>query len=187
MRDTCLMLIALTGCDDLVASAPESPCPPAFAQDETGECVFDEEAVADLMRSFADGDLVQINAEPFPQVTDSNVERNVYITPLFVAPGLDTVDLYQLVDPYRADDELPFEFPVGTAIVHERVDGLEGSTIQVKREEGFEGDEGRQWWFGKYWPDGEPDLVDCTPCILCHTETAHPGTEGLYGVPGDAR
>lgn len=180
-----LLFVALLGCDDFVEADWVDPCPPAFALDANGECVFDEASVQQIMRTFDQGDMALINPEPFEQITSPEVLRNVWVNSLPTDAGGDTVGLYRLVDP-ETHDELPAEFPVGTVIVHERVDGIEGSTVQVKRELGFENEGGGRWWFGKYFPDGTPDEDPCNPCHYCHTLEQHPGTEGLWGVPREA-
>lgn len=147
-------------------------------EDATGECVFDEDSVQELMRTFDHGGLARVNAVPFEQITHPGVMRDVWITPA-------AESLYRQVDP-DADLELSRAFPVGTVIVHERIDGSEGNTVQVKREPGRVGDNGEVWWFGKYFLDGSPDVDPCSPCIACHSLDMHPTTEGLFGVPRHA-
>lgn len=165
-----LLLPALAACDDLTHAYVTPSCPPTSVEDEAGACHFDEAEVAELVRTFDRGRLVRVNAVPFEQISSAGVMRNVWITPEAEA-------LYRRVDPDR-EVALPEPFPVGTAIVHERVDRLEGHTVQVKLEDG--------WWFGKYFDDGTPDEVPCTPCVACHNEDLHPTTEGLWGVPRHA-
>ncbi len=180
----CVVLPLLSACD--LDPAQRSECPPAFEANRDGACAFSEAAVARIMKTYDNGELVKVNAEPFPQITDSDVMRNVWITPLPTVQGLDTVDLYTLIDP-DGSTELPAAFPVGTVIVHERVDRAEGSTVQVRRELGYANEGGGPWWFGKFYEDGTPDNNDCLPCWTCHTLDMHPDTEGLWGVPMEAR
>ncbi len=54
-----------------------------------------------------------MNTESFEQLTDSSILRNVWVS-------VESAWRYRPVD------------PGGTVIVHERVDGLEGSTIQIE-------------------------------------------------------
>jgi len=181
-----LLLVSLTACDDYTMERPaadnEPPCSPGFVEDD-GACLFDEVAVADLMRTLADGRLEKVNDAPFLQVMGPPLERNVWVTPIPVeGTDLTAADLYRLVVPDR-HEPLPAAFPVGTLIVHETVDRSEGHTVQVKLDEDYDDGAGRSWWTGKFYDDGEPDLNDCTPCIACHNHEAQPETEGLIGVP----
>jgi hypothetical protein len=139
------------------------------------------------MRHFDDGQLVRINDEPFEQVMGPGLTRNVWVSPVPLddAPGT-AVDLYRLIDPF-SDEELPVEFPIGTLIVHETVDRIEGHTVQVKLGDDHADENGRTWWFGKYFDDGTPDEAECSPCIMCHNPSMRPATDGLFGVTFDAR
>ena len=177
-----LPLLPLLGCDTPLFAKPD--CPPLHAR-AGGECAIDERAVSKLMRNFDDGQMVQINQEPFDQVMGERTSRNVFVLPLPAADGLTSVDLYRMVDPFDFDDVLPSAFPVGTAIVHERIDRVEGNTIQVRLADDYANEAGEPWWFGKFYDDGTPDENACSPCSVCHS-AANAGTEGLIGVPVDA-
>lgn len=173
----------LAGCDDTVFV---EPCPPAFALGPEG-CVFDEDAVAEIARTFDAGGLVRINAAPFRQYAGSSIRRNVWVTPVPLGNGQDAVDLYLGVDPTSvAPVGDPLAFPVGTVVVHEAVDREEGHGVTVRREEGWTDEEGRGWYMAKLFDDGTPDAVPCTPCVACHSDAARPATDGLWGVPPSA-
>lgn len=180
-----LLALALAGCDDLLAES--ATCPPAFSSDETGACVFDEDAVAALVRTFEDAGFVKINAEPFLQIYGTQIERNVWVTPLRT-PGLRITasDLYAAVDPDAPDRPLIDDFPVGTVIVHEAIDRTEGHGVRVKREPGWDSEDGHSWWFGKIFDDGTPDENECSPCTDCHGPSVLLPTEGLVGVTREA-
>lgn len=182
-----LLFVTLTACDDFIMEpAPADGCTPGFVE-EDGACVFDEMAVAELMRTFEQGELEKVNVASFTQIMGPPLERNVWVTPLPVeGTDLTAADLYQLVVPFD-DARLPAAFPVGTLIIHETVDRSEGHTVQVKLDDDYDDGAGRSWWTGKYYDDGEPDLNDCTPCIACHNMDARPESEGLIGLPDDAR
>jgi hypothetical protein len=196
----------LAGCADASLSADTDDsstpaCGPGFVMTEAG-CEFSEEAVAEVVRTFDQGSLVLVNAEPFMQEMGTNIRRNVWVSPTPLDSGddesadastfagasdnaLTAVDLYLLIDPSEYDTDLPEEFPVGTFILHEAVDREEGHGIQVKLSEPKEED-GRDWWFGKMFDDGKVDETECSPCIACHNDDVRPTNEGLWGVPTTA-
>jgi hypothetical protein len=171
----------------LLACDAELVCAPGFVNvDEV--CSFSEAEVASLMTRFDQGELVKINSEVFMDYA-VNVERNVWVSP--VPLGEDTlltaVDLYQEIDPNDDETILSQDFPVGTLIVHERIDGFEGHTVQVKLGADFSDELGRDWWFGKFYDDGTADEVACEPCENCHSQEQRPNTDGLWGVASDFR
>lgn len=175
--------VLFAGCAESVAS---SNCGPAMI-DVAGACVFDEAAALDLITHFDDGSLVKMNRTPFAQYVGDQLTRNVWLAELPVADSeLTTVDLYDLVDPTDNTTVLPADFPAGTVIVHEAVERSEGHGVLVKRDDGYENAAGEPWWFGKVYDDGTYDLNACLPCESCHTEI-RAGTEGLWGVPVEAR
>jgi len=186
------ILILLTGCNDVLVGVEEEACPPGFVEGAEG-CEFDELAVVEVLRSFDDGSLVRINAVPFVQTMGPNLLRNVWVSPvpinnavLSAGPQMDAADLYMEVDPYDHEAILSAEFPIGTLIVHETVNREEGHTVQVKLGADHADENGRDWWFGKYYDDGTPDTNDCSPCTTCHTSDARPNSDGLWGVPREA-
>ncbi|MCB9677924.1 MAG: hypothetical protein H6737_22690 [Alphaproteobacteria bacterium] len=179
MRVAPLLSLALLACDD----APFGACPPLFTGPPDA-CAFDEGLVPELVRGFDDGRLVRVNAEPFEQITE-NTQRNVWISRLPVTADLDTVDLYTALDPFEPR-ALDAPFPVGTVLLHERIDLAEGHTLQVRMPDDYVNAGGGPWWFGKHFADGTPDEVPCSPCEMCHSADQRPGTEGLWGVPPDA-
>ena len=170
----------------LTACAPE--CPVGFA-DQDGTCVFDEEAVLDLVTHFDDGSLVKINEEPFMQVLGDTFERNVWMSELPLPGGgrEDTTDLYRRIDPNRGDVVLDEEFPVGTLFIHEAVNREEGHGVLVRRDD-LDGDTLIPgWWAAKVFDDGTFDLNCGMPCEMCHAPSMRPDTQSLWGVPLDAR
>ncbi|MFZ5476999.1 MAG: hypothetical protein ACOZNI_09520 [Myxococcota bacterium] len=174
-----------------LACAPvdDTPCPPGFVVDIfDGACVFDEDSVVDVVVNMDSSGLVRVNAEPFVQVMGPAFERNVWVSPVpsREEPGADALALYLAIDPEDPDGELWADFPVGTLLVHETVNREEGHTVQVKRDDWLD-ENGRGWWFGKYYDDGTKDENACTPCVACHNGDTRPGTEGLWGVPHHAR
>lgn len=185
MRPSCLLPVALlAACGE--ALVPSDPCPPTFALAEDGQCAFDEEAVLELVRTFDDGGLVRVNDEPFEQIYGTLIQRNVWITPLPLPGGGTAATLYAGIDPDDNVTPLAQDFPTGTVIVHEAIDREEGHGVQIKREEGWVGEDGRDWWFGKIFDDGSYDPNECSPCEMCHSDANRPMTDGLVGVTRDA-
>jgi hypothetical protein len=176
------MGLAITsGCNDVLF---ERPCPAFFVRGASG-CVLAEERVADLARTFRDGQLARINAAPFQQLFGSSIRRNVWVSPIELPDGRTAADLYRTIDPER-DVVLDGAFPVGTIIVHEAVDQQEGHAIQIRREEAWDDGHGRHWWFGKYFDNGTLDDNPCSPCTDCHSLELRGGSDGLWGVPRGA-
>ncbi len=165
----------------LGACLTEAPCPVAFVVNPIdGACIFDEASVLELVTRFDDGTLAKVNDEPFVQVMDPGIRRNVYMTDYAIGEtGVGTVELYETVSP-SGSDELTLTFPVGTLIVHEAVDREEGHGVLVKRHRSFDNLNGTDWWFGKVYDDGTYDTNACTPCTACHVRNE---TEGLWGIP----
>ena len=177
-----LALAMMVGCDDLTVGVP---CPPMHER-RGGACEFQHDAAEWIARTFRD-ELELVNDEPFQQVIAAGAPllRNVWITPLPLGDGRTATDLYTEIDPFEPS-EIDSDFPIGTVLVHEAVEGTEGNTMQVHLGAGYDDGNGRHWWFGKYYEDGTPDEVPCTPCTACHSNEVRPGSDGLWGVPREA-
>ena len=181
------VLVMATGCHETPVEAQGDGCPPLFRDGPYG-CLFDEDAVNEVAQTFRESDLEKINNEPFLQVVTlgTPILRNVWVSPVPLLDGSRTAsDLYRMINPH-ASDQLDADFPVGTIIVHEAVNGEEGNGIQVRREDTWDDGSGRPWWFAKIFDDGTLDENPCSPCVACHATTVRPGSEGLWGVPREA-
>lgn len=187
------IVLLIVGCAPENVDPAEDRCYPGYEPGPLG-CVFSEDATADTIRHMDDGRLVKINAVPFLQEMGPSLNRNVWVSPVPVPDWfdpntgmqLDAADLYMLVDP-SSNDVLPAEFPIGTLIIHETIDREQGHTVQVKVGGAtFLDENGRDWWFGKYFDDGLPDENDCTPCTTCHNDGVRPESDGIMGVPRSA-
>jgi hypothetical protein len=174
-----LTVAMVWGCDDPTVGAG---CPPLHER-RGGECQLQEAAA--VARTFRDA-LELVNDEPFLQVVAAGTPllRNVWISSLPLGDGRTTVDLYRTIDPSEPT-EIDGDFPIGTVLLHEAVDGSEGNTMQVHLGPEYDDGNGRHWWFGKYYEDGLPDDEPCTPCTACHSNELRPGSDGLWGVPRD--
>jgi hypothetical protein len=170
-------LVLLVGCDDALFPG----CEPGWVLDG-GVCAFSESEVADAIASGRYRTFEKINEAPFAQIYGTPLERNVWVSPTLVDGGDgDAAALYATILP-TGDVTRELDFPIGTMIVHETVNGEEGHGIRVRREEGFVGPEGHGWWFGKIFDDGTVDDNPCSPCSDCHAEALRPEADGLIGV-----
>ena len=85
MSRSLLPLLVLAGCDDFIADGPT--CPPAYTEIPDEGCVFDEEQVFELVRTFDEGAFVKVNHDPFTQIYGVLIQRNVWVTPVPLNPG----------------------------------------------------------------------------------------------------
>ncbi len=178
----------------ILACAPDLQCPVGFVEaDDTAsraQCVFDEASILALVRTFDDGELIKVNAEPYmPPLSATPIRRNTWVSPVAVecAEDLTAPELFLSIDQDDWSHDLDHDFPVGTVIIHEAVDGEEAHGVEVKRSD-YEDDLGRDWWLRMVTSNGviEEPAQYGQACSSCHNESTRP-SEGLWGVPEFAK
>lgn len=178
--------------DGVVWAGEEDACPPGFPEDAKGLCIFDEDAVSDIITSFEDGGFERVTPETYTMQTEPWWPHNVWISDGAVVHGDGTetslADLYASIDPDDPEFVLDSPLPAGTIILHV-ADGPPFRGVFVKRQAEYLPEE-NDWWLGNFMDDGTPvDRTACNPitCMECHTmDDRADRTDLLWGVPRDA-